>query len=194
MGKILLRIILVLAVVVGILAVVGTFLPRQYSVTSTQTIDAPVEQVFEQINVTDNWKRWSPWSPERVDGLTVNFSGPPQGNGAVMAWTDPRPDNRFDGRMEITKSTPRERIEYAAMLGQVPMDGFFELTAVDGKTQVSWTAAGELPSGAAYGLLSLYYEGFLKTELDASLARIKDNLNTNTQNDNSNKITPADAG
>jgi len=173
MGKIFLRILLATVILIGIAAVVGLFLPRDYSVRVTQTIDAPLDRVFAEVNSTERWTGWSPWSPDRVDGMTVNYSGPDSGEGATFEWEDPRPDNRFDGRLQITKSVGNERIEYTAMLGQIPMDGFFEFKDVDGKTEVSWIAAGELPSGSAYGLLTIYYEGFLETELQGSLGRIK---------------------
>lgn len=176
MGKIYLRILLAIVILVGIAAVVGLFLPRDYSVRVTQTIDAPLDLVFAEVNTTGKWTGWSPWSPDRLDGMTVNYSGPDSGEGATFEWEDPRPDNRFDGRLQITKSVGNERIEYTAMLGQIPMDGFFEFKDVDGKTEVSWIAAGDLPSGSAYGLLTLYYEGFLETELQSSLVRIQESL------------------
>ena len=177
MVKLFLRIVLVLLAIVGIFAAIGFVLPRSYSTNAEVTIDAPIEVVFAEVNTMKKWSSWSSWDPDRIKGLKVTFEGEESGQGAVMKWEDPRPDKRFDGVMEIIKSTDNDRIEYHSKIGQIPMDGYFEFTA-NGKnsTTVKWVAAGKLPSGTFYGWYGLVYNGFLGTELNNSLNRLKKNL------------------
>jgi uncharacterized membrane protein len=176
MARLLLRILLVLALLAGMVFVAGLLMPRNYSATATITIEAPIDDVFPQVNRTKSWADWSPWSPTRIDGMTVEYKGPAEGVGAKQVWQDPRPDQRFDGGLEITGSKKNEKIEYTATIGAIPMDGFFEFKESDGMTNVSWTGAGKLPKGSLYGWFGLTYNGMLQMELKNSLGRLKEKI------------------
>ncbi len=168
---------MVLLAIVGIVAAIGFVLPRGYSTNAEITINAPVDQVFAEVNTIKKWTSWSSWDPERIKGLEVSFDGEDAGQGAIMKWQDPRPDSRFDGQIEFLKSETNKRIEYHSIIGEIPMDGYFEFTDNDGKsTTVKWVAAGELPGGTFYGWYGLVYNGFLGTELNNSLNRLKKKL------------------
>ena len=176
MAKVLFRLLLILMTIAAIIALIGYLIPRNYSTTVSVTIDAPIDEVFDNVNRTEAWTNWSPWSPKRIDELTVDYDGPKQGEGAIMTWDDPRPNDRFDGRLEIIESIMKERIEFSIRMGEVPMDGYFEFIESDGKTTVTWTTAGELPSGVSYGWFALGYNNFLNNELNASLQRLKESI------------------
>ena len=174
MSRLLLRIVLVLAALAATVVVVGMILPRNYSTSHSIEIDGSPEEIYPLIAEMRQWRRWSAWG-DHIKGLELTYSGPESGAGASMSWKDPRPNERFDGQLSLTSANSPTDLEYTSAIGQIPMDGRIELKRLgDNRTQVSWSAAGRLPSGAAYGYLALTYEGLLRTNfLEPSLAKLK---------------------
>ena len=84
------RLLMLVAVLVGIVAVIGSLLPRSYDFQAVATIDAPPSVVFENVNTMKAWQDWSQWSPQQVTDLKVEYSGTASGVGAAQAWTDVR--------------------------------------------------------------------------------------------------------
>ncbi len=174
MGKVLLRLLLIVVAFGCVIAAIGYVLPRNYSTSATITIEAPAADIFPDVNKTERWSLWSPWRPEVISDLSLSYEGPKEGEGAILKWEDPRPDQRFDGQMKILKSDPMREIEFTANMGEIPMDGYFRFEEDDGLTTVTWTAGGTLPSGVAYGWYGIVYNGWLQTELQMSLQRLKE--------------------
>ena len=68
--QLLFRILLVLFVLFLIFCAVGYFMPRDYSVSSSATIDASPEAIFPLLVNLDRWKEWSPaWDFEKNSGI-----------------------------------------------------------------------------------------------------------------------------
>ena len=167
---------MLVAVIIGIIAVIGSLLPRSYDFESTTVIAAPAADVFEQVNTIKAWHDWSQWSPQQVEGLEVEYSGTESGVGAAQKWTDPR----GDGKLWITESVPNQKVAY-----QLEFAGFPEMTSSidlspiaddsgEGKsTKVVWSSRGVLPGGPFYGFFSPFFATGMKHEYDASLERLK---------------------
>ena len=114
MKTIFFRLLLVIAAFVGLVFVVGTFLPRNYALESVVEIDAPVDAVFPQINELENWSNWSPWGEQ--EGIDVEFKGESAGVGSILTWSDPR----GDGKLWITESQPNQLVKYRMYSGGFP--------------------------------------------------------------------------
>ncbi|CAN5347355.1 K(+)-transporting ATPase subunit F [soil metagenome] len=106
-----LKIIAIIAVIVGIAVVVLLVLamrkPDNFRVERRLDINAPPEKIFPLI---EDLRKWAAWSPYEVKdpAMTRTFSGNPRGVGAVYAWDGNK--NVGSGRMEITDTTLPSRI------------------------------------------------------------------------------------
>jgi hypothetical protein len=167
---------MLIAVIVGIVAVIGSLLPRSYDFESATVIDAPAESVFDQVNTIKAWQDWSQWSPDHVEGLKVEYSGTKAGVGAAQKWNDPR----GDGKLWIIDSVPNQKVAYKLEFAGFPeMDSSIDLSPVaagagqGAQTRVVWSSSGKLPGGPFYGFFSPFFANGMKHQYDASLERLK---------------------
>ena len=167
---------MLIAVVVGIIAVIGSLLPRSYDFSTTTVINAPPEIVFENVNTIKTWQDWSQWSPQQVADLEVEYSGTESGVGAAQAWTDPR----GDGKLWIVESVPGQKVAYKLEFAGFPeMASSIDLSVVEepadvkGQTRVVWSSRGTLPGGPFYGFFSPFFATGMQHQYDASLLRLK---------------------
>jgi len=174
---------MLIAVVLGIVAVIGSLLPRDYDFESVAVIDAAPESVFEQVNTMKAWGDWSQWSPQQVEGLEVEYSGTAAGVGAAQAWTDPR----GDGKLWIIESVPNQAVAYKLEFAGFPeMASSIKLSPMSDEggeggnpgeqvqTKVVWSSSGTLPGGPFYGFFSPFFATGMQHQYDASLLRLKE--------------------
>ncbi|HTV20250.1 MAG TPA: SRPBCC family protein [Polyangiaceae bacterium] len=100
-----------LAIAVGLVVVVFIAVvvsrPSHFHIERTARTSAPPEAVFPLINDFHRWSSWSPW--EKLDpNLKREYSGEPQGKGAVYDWTGN--DEVGTGRMRIIDSEPARSV------------------------------------------------------------------------------------
>ena len=125
-------------------ALVGgaTLIAPRYTVTRSETIQAPPEKVYELLADSRSWMEWSVWK-RRDPRMSVVYSGPPRGAGAAWSWSS-RTQGR--GRMTFTHAKPNELIAYELDLASLGLKSQGELALQsDGQwTRVTWTMRGEL--------------------------------------------------
>lgn len=85
MKKWLLRGLMILAGLAVLLAGVVALQPADYSVERSITIRSGPGPVFAQLETLKAWDHWNP-STKLDPNARVEFSGPPSGKGASMAW------------------------------------------------------------------------------------------------------------
>jgi uncharacterized protein YndB with AHSA1/START domain len=137
------KILIAVALVIVVFVIVVALQPADFSVTRAETIAAPPETVFAQVNDFHKWQAWSPW--EKMDPEMIRtFAGEPAGEGAVYSWVGN--SDVGEGSMTITESRPNERIRIKLEFIK-PMEGtsdteFTFLPDGDG-TKVTWDMAGK---------------------------------------------------
>jgi hypothetical protein len=168
--KYLIRLLLLVGLCFAVIALIGSMLPRNYSFTAAMDFDTPIEQVFEKFNRLPEWKNWSNWSPQRVDGLKVDYVGE-SGAGSAMTWNEAR----GEGKLWITGAKAPEWIEYKMTFANFPESkGRIELvTQIDGLTFVEWKMQGELPPGPFYGFWASHFASHMQYEFQHSLEQLK---------------------
>ena len=83
--RILKQIALGVLALVALLAVVGLFIPRKYSVERSVTIQAPADLIFPYVNDLKKQQEWSPW--KAMDPSAKMTFGPvTEGQGASYSW------------------------------------------------------------------------------------------------------------
>ena len=170
MSNLLLRIAIALGLLVGIVALIGSLLPRDYAFESRVEVAAPPEDVFPWLNNLDQWQNWSMWRRDRIEGLSVQTGPKKEGVGAVQTWSEPR----GRGKLWITASEPDRRVEYKLDFENFPtMDSTIQLVPSGQGTTVIWTSRGKLPSGPFYGYFGSIFGDGMKYEYDQALQELK---------------------
>ena len=171
MAKYYFRLALLVGVIIGSFAVVGSLLPRSYSFTSEIEIAEEPGKIFPLINSLQNWQLWSrQWNPDEIESLEIQYNGNPAGVGAAQTWTD----IRGCGKLWITESIADQSIKYEMTFANFPrMTSQIELVPVNSTTRVKWSSQGKLPSGPFYGYFAAFFSAQMKSQYDKSLAELK---------------------
>ena len=171
MAKYYLRLLLLIAAIIGVLLLVERMLPRSYDFQQTVEIDRPAAEIFPYLNSLKKWPQWSQQFNLEIDQLVIKYNGTEEGVGAAQTWTE----IRGAGDLWITESKPNESLSYANTFHNFPeMTSTFTLAPNgEDKTVVTWRSTGQLPSTPLYGLLAPIFPGQMEYEYQKSLAGLK---------------------
>jgi uncharacterized protein YndB with AHSA1/START domain len=138
-----LTILIVLAVVVGALAVVVSMQPVDFKLSRSTTIAAPPAAVFAEVNDLHRWNAWSPWA--KMDpNMKMTFDGPAAGEGSSQSWTGNAKVGA--GKMTITRSEAPSlvllKLEFFKPFKATNQTEFTFKPEGQG-TVVSWTMSGK---------------------------------------------------
>lgn len=170
-----LGLLLVIALVLGALFAVGTFLlPNSLEVTRTVTVERPRAAVFAMVNDLRIAKEWSPYYARDPDA-DYTFNGE-SGAGQTMRWvSDVREVG--SGRMSIVDSVHNEEVQSILEMGErATLNADMILRRVEGGTAVNWTVTAECGAGwinVPCRYMNLILRGVVQKELDSGLARLK---------------------
>ena len=172
MAKYFLRLLLLIAAIVGVLLLFEQLLPRSYDFQQSVEIDRPAEEIFPYLNSLKKWPQWSQqFNMQVIDGLAIKYSGTDEGVGAAQTWTE----IRGAGKLWITESKANEVLAYDGEFHNFPtMTSTFTLDEVgENKTIVTWHSQGQLPRRPLYGLLAPIFGPQMEYEYEKSLAALK---------------------
>ena len=159
---------------IGILVIVGFFLPKQYSVTRTVVIQAPAETIFESVNNFRMWAHWSPW--HNIDSTTqIQYGGPISDVGSSMSW---KSENKKvgSGRQEITINEPNTYIKIALFFSgwDKPSHAIWTFKPITkNETSVTWSYQTETNNNIIYKYLSLLIMPMLGKNYEEGLQNLK---------------------
>lgn len=140
----------------------GFFLPYQFHVERSVTVERPASVVFALLNSYQSFNEWSPWAARDPDAL-YTLSGPDFGPGARLSWKgDPRTVG--EGWQEITASVPYSRIDIQMDFGeQGRAQSFYGLSEQPGGTTITWGFYTDISEGSGFlgTLVGKYFGLFL---------------------------------
>lgn len=169
------KILLAVALAIGVFAVYIAVLPSEFSVARSTVIAAPPEQIFQHVNDLKKWNDWSPWA-KRDPNAKMTYEGPVSGEGAISKW-----DGNEDvgkGQMTIITSEPASTIELRLDFERPFTDtsdvGFEFDPSADG-TKVTWTLAGHqnYMERAMFTLMGLDMDEMIGKDYELGLANLK---------------------
>jgi len=137
--KVLLGIIVVLVIVI---IIGGLFLPKNYSVSRSTTVNAPDSVVFKNIADFNQFYKWNPWAKMEPTAKTT-FSGTPAQPGHVYAWTG---KETGAGEMKILKVEPNKLVDIDLFFKEPfesHADTKFEIQPDGSGNKVTWTMSGD---------------------------------------------------
>jgi len=167
------KIVLILAVIVLVLAVIVAWRPSEFRIERATVIAAPPSVVFAQVNDFHKWEAWSPWG--KMDpAMKQAYEGAPAGAGAVYTWAGNRQVG--EGRMTIVESRPndliRVRLEFLKPFANT---GLAEFTFKPQGTQtaVTWSMTGTNNFMAKAFHLVMNMDRMIGGQFDKGLADMK---------------------
>ena len=165
-----LRLIATVIVAIGLLLVVGSFLPRDYSFQTEMKFAASPDEIFPYVNNLKAWQEWSSYSSDINPQLELTLGPIEEGVDASQSWVE----TRGSGKLWITHSIPNEQIAYIVEFGNFPaMKSTMELVPDGEETLVKWSSQGRLPGGPFYGWFGRYFSEILVADYRSSLERLK---------------------
>lgn len=149
-----------LVALVGVLVVVGFFLPRKWHVEQGVLVNAGPEYIYPLVSDLKEWQSWAAWSKDMDPEVKWEYGGPASGAGAWWSWNGPKMGH---GKMTITKSEPGSGVWVDEMIEtdkEVNAKGSLTWTTQGGGTQVTWVDEGTLPP-----VIGGYFVGFIENML-----------------------------
>ena len=170
--KILRRILFIFLCIVVLILVTGLLLPADVHVERKLLINAPPENVFQQINTLRNWEKWSPWI--RIDTSSqLQYSGPESGAGATYKWLSNN-KNIGKGSLSIISSFPPDSILFLMDYGT---DGNskckFILTKADQKTYLTWSIESKVGMNPMSRWFGLFSDRMIGPDLEKGLSNLE---------------------
>ena len=156
------------------LTLLGLVLPRTYQAEDSMVINAPIQEVFDEVNHLKNWERWSPWM--KVDpAMEVLYEGPADGVGAKAVWKSNNP-KVGNGHQEITHVVRCSEITLTSY-----KEGDYEPATTkwtfeekeDGKTKVTWTCNGRVSYNILKKYANLTTSHRIERKIGAGLRRLR---------------------
>lgn len=169
LAAILLALIVIVAVLVGVVAMQ----PSEFRVTRSATIPAPASAVFAQVNDLHNWEAWSPWV--KLDPtMKQTYQGAPAGTGATYTWSGN--SQVGEGRTTITESRPSELIRIKLEMFK-PLAGTntveFSFKPDGDQTAVTWSIEGKNSFVGKAVSLVMNMDKMIGGQFEAGLASLK---------------------
>lgn len=156
---------------IGLFIVIGLFLPKNFHVERTISIDAPADKVFVHIVDLKEWRKWGIWF-ERDPDMQVTYTGPDSDVGMKSSWVS---EQEGAGEMTITAITHGKTMVYNLYFPDFDMGSTGELTVSSqgNKTTVSWTNHGGMGSNPVNGYFAMMMDGMIGPDFEAGLNNLK---------------------
>ena len=163
--------LIVLGVILLVLAIAPLLLPGTMHAEQTMEINAPAEEVYEQVVELKNWQNWSPWGLDDPT-MKVKYGSQTRGKGGSYSWVGD-PSKSGTGAMSITEAVQNKKIKTSlAFEGQGNAEGTWIFKENNGKTTVTWAFDSELKG---YGKIArLFLPKMLEGQFRLGLEKIKE--------------------
>jgi len=161
--------------VAGVLAVIafigiGLWLPNDYVVERSVTVQAPPVIAFAQVNDLHKWEQWSPWSKLDPD-MVITYGDKTIGAGASYAWKGKKSGS---GKLTIRESELGKRIDTLISFEEKGEGLGYWVFEKEGRgCKVTWGMTGR-NAGPVGGWFSLIIDEMLGGQFEDGLAGVKE--------------------
>jgi effector-binding domain-containing protein len=132
--KILKFLLYIILAVVVLIALAGIILPKEYYISSTEEINAPVHMINRNVSDFSQWTRWMPWKDE-MPNMKLEMGDPYKGKDASYSWNA----GKQEGSMRITAYEPSDSMRTAIDFGgRGTANGIWKFDPEGDKTKVTW--------------------------------------------------------
>jgi uncharacterized protein YndB with AHSA1/START domain len=172
MKKIFKKSLLWLGFLILALILFSLLLPKEFTVSRSITVNAPIDRVFDQVNDLRNWEKWSPW--KRMDPMMeMTYSNPPVGQNAFYKWVS-KDKHLGTGTCTLAKVTNNEEIVTALHSDDWgDSNATFSFSHKGNEIQITWKMTNTVGSMPWAKYFSLPMKSMLKKQFDQGLEGIK---------------------
>jgi len=157
-------------IIILIAGTIGIFLPKEFSVKRSISINATTDTIHQYVGNLDNWEQWTPWKQD--DPSIVVFKGiKSQGVGATQSWKG----DSGEGKLEVTESDPDKGIVYDLYFdgGEQKSVSSMLYSKEGNNTLVTWSMTGSMDIPVLGGYFSMMMDGMIGKMFDRGLSRLK---------------------
>lgn len=167
-----------LLAVVGLLALIGAVLPRDWRVEESLVIEASPAEIHAFVNDLAHWTEWAQWDRSTLSPEN-RVSQPSAGPGAQLSWYDQRAEpSRVAGEVRIVESDPARGVWFENRVrGADPSRASLTFTPRAGGTVVTWQDSGRL-TPIVGSLFRDYFQQKLSAHMATGLERLREKVRT----------------
>lgn len=169
--KVLKWIIIILLIIVGLVLLIGIFMPKEMKVSAGEEISLPASAVFYSVATFQNRQEWDPWLAEEPDAK-VTITSEPGFVGSEYIWEG---EDLGKGKMQVDSIVQGKFIKSYIWFNvdkDKPGVVNWEFEESDNKTLVKWTLLIE-SKNPFMKLMNQLYKGSVKKSFEKGLARLK---------------------
>lgn len=165
--------IIVLLILIVLLVAISYLLPRHIKVERSATISAPVELVFDQVNILKKWELWSPW--HQIDPeMKLEYYGPEAGVGASYSWTSSH-ERVGNGQLKISESIPYSLIKTEMeFMDQGTAYSHFVFSPTENGTFVLWVMESDMGSNPIGRYFGLFMDKWIGNDFEKGLKNLQE--------------------
>lgn len=167
------KILIGLAVLIVALLLIGFLLPGKMEITRSTTVNASVENVFDEFNDLRKWQEWQYWNTlEKPGEMTLTFGEKTEGTGAWYSWDG---KNTGKGKITITESVPNKSVASdIEFTGSGVAKGLYTVEPEGEATKATMNFVFDNGMNPIGRWFSLFMKGELEKAFDYGLSKIKE--------------------
>ena len=161
---------IVLLILIAIFISVNLFMPSEFNVSVSQTIEAPKPLVFNKVADFRTWSKWSSWD-KKDPTIKREYGETSRGEGASTSWTS---EKSGAGSMRTSLMIEGEKIDNKIKFdnwGDDESTGSWTFESTDNGTKVTWSMQGDVPFYAR--LMVPAMNSAIKKDFTAGLENLK---------------------
>jgi hypothetical protein len=160
-------------IIVIVISLAGMFLPSTIKIERSIRIKAPVNIVFDQVNILKNWETWSPWK-QSDPTVKLLYNDIAEGDGASFSWSGVNSDK---GTLLITHSIPDSLvIILLEFKDQGSANVRFNFEESVGEVKVNWLFENEVGNNPLKRFFWSIGKKTIQESIDKGLNNIKEKV------------------
>lgn len=170
-------IIIILLIIVGLVFLIGLFMPGEMKTSASEEINLPASQVFFSVATFQNRQAWDPWLEKDPDAK-VTITSEPGFVGSEYIWEG---EKLGKGKMKVDSVVPGKFVKsYLWFNTEKDKPGvvYWDFQESEGKTLVTWSLSVE-SKNPFMKLMNQFYKGASTKSFEKGLANLKTFLEEN---------------
>ncbi|MBZ5856212.1 SRPBCC family protein [Flavihumibacter profundi] len=172
--KLLFKILIWIAGIIGIFLLIGAFLPGSANVSRSITIKAPATSVYGILNDLKTYNAWMPWN-QKDSAMKVEWGPQTSGTGAWYSWQSSKVGT---GKITIVESVPDKLVTTSLAFGgfDQPSVAGWDLVESGGNTTVTWKMTAELSHNPVNRWFGLFFGKLIGPDFENGLSQLKEKI------------------
>lgn len=150
--------------------VVGFFLPNDFTIRRSVTVEASPERLYELVGDLENWAEWGPWK-DADESLQVDIGEQSSGVGASQRWMG----KDGGGRLVFTEVDPDAGVVFDLFFNEDKFQNVSSIryTCQQETCEVVWEMSGRVPVPALGGYLAMTMDSMIGPMFEQGLLKLK---------------------